>query len=501
MRNAPLFPLNRVTAMSAFLLSAFLLSACAVGPDFVRPDPAAPAEWSAPPAGLKSEPVTADVDQQWWTSFNDPTLNDLAGRAMHANLDVMIATLRVAQSRVQREAVTGERWPTVNASVSHQRERLSEFGTGTRLIDAIAPPANRDATIDVLSEPHDVYQAGFDASWELDLWGRVRRKVEAADATLTASNEDLHAAQLSLMAEVARNYLELRGTQDQLRIANSDITAGEELLELTEFRAAGGLVTQLDVVSQRARLADARARIPQLRQRETQLLNSLALLLGEQPGALAGALKNGPAGAQSVPGAPAKVSLGIPAEVARRRPDIRRAEARLHAATADIGVAVADLYPRITLTGNAVMQSLDAADLTDWGARQWVVGPSLYLPLFNGGQLRSVVELRKLQQQEAAVAYQRTVLQAWHEIENALAAYAAEQQRNEELAASVAASRDAWGIANVRYKHGLTDFLVALDAQRTLLQAERAYSDSSTLISTQLVALYKALGGGWSDRS
>ena len=191
----------------------------------------------------------------------------------------------------------------------------------------------------------------------------------------------------------------------------------------------------------------------------------------------------------------------MPSEIARRRPDIRRAEARLHAATAEIGVAVADLYPRISLTGGFLSQSLDASDFTDWGSRQWSVGPSLQLPLFDGGRRRAVVELRELQQQEAAVNYQRTVLRAWHEIDTMLSSYAAEQRRHQELAIAVSASKDAFDIAQLRYERGLTSNLVALDAQRTWLQAQRAYSDSSTTIATQLVALYKSLGGGWEESS
>lgn len=477
------------------LTSTAMATACSVGPEFSRPEIATPTRWQAAQTeDVMGQPAAQDIDRQWWMSFNDATLNALVQRALSANFDVRLAAIRVAQSRAQRKGVAGDRWPTINASVSYQRERLSEFGTGTRLIDAIGAPGNRDAVIDALSEGHDVYQAGFDAAWELDLWGRVRHAIESADASVTASVEELHAAQLSLLAEVTRGYLELRGIQEQARIADSDIQAGEELLQLTEDRAAGGLVTQLDVAGQRAHLADARARVPQLRQRETQAINGLALLLGEQPGALRDLL----ATVQPLPTIPTNVGLGIPAEVARRRPDIRRAEARLRAATADTGIAVADLYPRITLTGNFAFQALQAGDLTEWGARQWTVGPSLYLPVFNGRR-HAVVELRKLQQQEAAVAYQRTVLQAWHEIDNALSAYIAEQQRNQELAAGVAAGKDAYQLASLRYRHGLTNFLVALDAERTLLQAERAYSDSNTLIATQLVALYKALGGGWNE--
>jgi NodT family efflux transporter outer membrane factor (OMF) lipoprotein len=323
------------------------------------------------------------------------------------------------------------------------------------------------------------------------MWGRVRRSVESASATHEATEEDLHDAQLSLAAEVARDYVTLRGTQQQLDIAKADVAAAEDLLKLTENRAAGGIATQLEVSSQKARVSDARSRVPSLEQGVQQLKDALALLLASQPGALDQEL----ASPQALPSLPASVAVGVPAELARRRPDVRRAEARLHVATAEIGIAVADLYPRITLSGSFVTESLNVSDLTAWGSRQWSIGPRLYLPLFNGARLHSVIELRKLEQQEAAVNYQQTVLKSWHEVENSLASYSAELKRHQELTDMVAASRDAYDIAKIRYEHGQTNYLVPLDAQRTLLQAERALSDNETQARTQLIGLYKALGG------
>ncbi len=470
------------------LAAVACLCACSVGPSFVEPQPALPAEWSQQSA-IASEPV----DEQWWKSFDDPLLIELVSQAREANPDVQTAALRVAQSRAQRAIVAGSSVPNVAAKASYQRQRQSEFGTATRMIDAIAPPSGRDAIVDVLSDPYDLYQVGFDASWEIDLWGRSRNAIKAADASVAASTEDLHAAQLSVTAEVARTYFDLRGVNDQLRIANEDVAAAEDALELTEVRANGGTVTQLDVVSHRVRLADARARRPVLQQRQTQLRNNLALLLGEPPDALPEAVLE----SRSAVKHPPKVAAGLPSEVARRRPDIRAAEARLEAATAEIGVAVADLYPRITLTGGLMSESLQASNLTEWGARQWSVGPSLYLPIFEGGRRRSMVELRELQQQEAAIHYQRTVLRAWHEIDSALSAYESERQHHDELLAAVDASRDAYELAKMRYEHGMTSFLIALDAQRTLLQTQSALTDSSTALSTHLIALYKALGAGY----
>lgn len=479
--------------LTALTLLAFL-SACAVGPDYEAPQASGPLRWGAPKdAGeLESTIVEDEMAAEWWTQFQDPLLTELITRARDVNHDVRLALLRFAESRAQRSVVAGGRTPRMDAQASYQRQRQSEFGTGTRLIDAIGAPGDRDAIIEVLSEPYDVYQAGFDVSWELDLWGRVRRAIESADASVAASAADARAAELTIAGEVARTYFEIGGVQDQLRLALADVEASESALDLAEQRAAGGLVTSLDVVSHRARLAEARARVPQLRQRSTQLANALGALLGEPPGALDRELATRAAHASL----PLRVAIGVPGEVARRRPDVRSAEARLRAATAEIGVAVADLYPRITLTGGFLNQSLAAGDLGEWGARQWTVGPSLHLPIFDGGRRRAVVELRELQQQEAAVNYQRTVLRAWREIDDALAAYAAEQQRYAELATALEASRDAYEIARVRYEHGLTNFLVALDAQRTMLAAEAAHIESGTSLFTQLVSLYKALGGG-----
>ena len=344
----------------------------------------------------------------------------------------------------------------------------------------------------MLSEPHNLYQAGFDASWEIDLWGRVRRAIEAADASVDAAAALQRQVQLSVQAELARHYFELRAVQRQLRIAQADAAAAAESLELVQARADGGLTTDLDAKRQRAQLADLRARLPQLQQQEAQALNQITLLAGEAPGALNAEL----ADAGNAPAASAlpDLALGLPSELAQRRPDILAAQAQLHAATAQIGVAVADLYPRITLGANFGLESVGSERFGDWGSRQWRIGPSISLPIFDQGRRRATITLRELQQQEAAVAYQQTVLRAWHEIDAALTAYTAEQQRQAQLAEREHSGRDALLLAQVRYRNGLTDFGVELDAQRTLLQAQREYADSSSQLAVRLVAIYKALG-------
>ena len=263
-------------------VSAVALSSCTVGPEFESPANTLPPQWRAPPAQVSAN----DVDVEWWKKLNDPALNDLVARALESNADVKIAALRVAQSRTQLSGASGARWPVLNVSGLYDRQRQSENGVSTRVIDLIVPPPQRDPIIEVLSEPFDVYQAGFDAAWELDLWGRVRRSVESADASLQASSEDLHAAQLSLIAEVVRTYLQLRGVQEQLRIANAERHGERRSGRTDAYRVKGGIADELDLSTQRTRLSDTRASIPVLQQRQAEILSALALLLNVEPGAL-----------------------------------------------------------------------------------------------------------------------------------------------------------------------------------------------------------------------
>jgi NodT family efflux transporter outer membrane factor (OMF) lipoprotein len=480
------------------LLAAATLAGCAVGPDFKPPAPEAPADFSAWHGGsdelldAQRTAPTASAAPQGWSMFGDPVLDALEARALAANQDLQTAALRFAQSRAQHAVVESQRGIQVNASAGLTRLRESENGEFTRLIGAINP-ANREQLVQILAEPHNFYQAGFDASWEIDLWGRVRRSIESSDASVAASQAMLAQVQLSVQAEVARRYFELRATQRQVRLARDDIAAAEETLELVKARTDGGLTTDLDVTRQSAQAADLRARLPQLLAQEAQSVNQITLLVGERPGALQPQLAPRPDA--MAPAALPDLSLGLPSDLALRRPDIQMAQAQLHAATANIGVAVGDLYPRITLGAKFGFESVDGDSFSDWGSRTWSIGPSLQLPIFDHGRRRATVELRELQQQEAAVAYQQTVLKAWHEIDDALTAYTAERRRNADLAVKERSSRDALQLARVRYDHGLTDFLVQLDAERTWLQAQRDYTESSSRLALGLVAVSKALGG------
>lgn len=472
------------------------LGACsAVGPDYRAPQPQVPTSWSAAHAGastlLASGPGLQAIPAQWWTQFADPTLDTLQQRASKASPDLQSAALRFAQARMQRQMVAAQRGPNVDAKGDIQRQRQSERGASARMISSIAP-VNSDELVKTLAEPFTLYEAGFDASWEIDFWGRVRRSIEAADAQVEQQRALLEQARLLVASEVARGYFELRRVQQQIAVTRDDLHATEESLELVQARADGGLVDDFDLVRQRSQLEDLRSRLPSLLAAQTQAINQLGVLVGAQPGELSAQLS-----APSIkPSALPDLSPGLPSEVARRRPDIRAAEAQLHAATANIGVAVAELYPSIRLGASFGYSSFESGQVSDWGSRQWAVGPSLSLPIFDNGRRRSQVTLRKLEQQQAAVNYQQTVLKAWQEVDDALSGYGAERQRNAQLQARLGSAGQAYDMAKARYAGGLTDFLVELDAQRNYLQARRDWVDSEGQLRLDLVALYKALGGG-----
>jgi NodT family efflux transporter outer membrane factor (OMF) lipoprotein len=514
----------RWIAAAPLTLAVAVLGGCTVGPDFERPPWYSPASWfsrdDATTKTARSEPVPEPVDAHWWRLFGDPELTSLVDRVADANLDVRVATIRLAESRAQSGIARADAFPQLNGNASYTREKISDKGVAgflggggagggsgggglgnssgnanTNSANGLGgrqggvPLGNRKSQI----PPFDLWQYGIDASWELDLWGRVRRSVESADASVLQSAENRRNMLLSSIAEVARDYIMLRGTQAQLDIARQNLKTAQQSLQLTQERAAGGLTTDLDVANARAQVNTTASQIPTLEQQEASQINAISLLIGQEPHALAGELIQ----PRPVPPVPPRVPVGLPSELARRRPDIRQAEAQLHSATADVGVAVASFYPSVTLSGSLGIQALQFKDLATWDARNYAFGPSITLPIFQGGRLTATLELRKAQQQEAAVAYQRTVLNAWHEVDNALTAYQTEQRRRDLLIQAVADNRRALGLAQSRYAQGITDFLQVLDAQRNLLSSQQQLADSTTTVSANLVALYKALGGGW----
>ena len=483
----------RIAAVSA---GALCLASCNVGPDFAPPNSGLPnvpfASAASVTSSKEASPSTETpkpVDPMWWKAFSDPKLTSLEQRVALANLDLQTATLRIAESRFQRGSVAAAELPTVQGDAKYQRELYSQNGIAS-LLGQLAPAGSGSSpSIGALND----YTPGFDASWELDLWGRVRRQVEAADAQIEAAEDQRRDTLVSLLAEVARDYIQLRGAQALLNNAKENLKVEQDLLELTRTRQEKGLTTGLDVENAAAQVDGVRALIPGFEQQEAEQINALSLLLDLPPNGLRGELVR----AGAVPPTPARAPIGVPSELASRRPDIRRAEAQLHAQTADIGVSVAAFYPTVQLNGTLVLDSLTFNNLWKGSSVQYQAGPSVSLPIFEGGKLKSILELSKAQQQEAAIAYHKTVLQAWHDVVNAMVAYRTEQQKRSRLADQVAHSKEALTLARARYNDGVADFTTVLDVARTVLQAQQQYVQSTVNVSIDLVQLYKALGGGW----
>ncbi|AZD58158.1 Efflux transport system, outer membrane factor (OMF) lipoprotein [Pseudomonas chlororaphis subsp. aurantiaca] len=463
-----------------FALSLLSLAACSVGPDFQRPEGPRVEAWATPQKAAPSQVVSSPLDERWWEVFNDPQLSALSRRVLTDNLDLQLATSRLQQSRAARQVVTAERYPTSSASGGYARKRNSGEG-----LNDPSGQAGKSA--------FNLWDAGFSASWELDFWGRVRRETEAADATLEVAENDRRGVLLSVLAETAQDYIQLRGVQSTRAVTEQNLDVARHSLKLSQLRLADGVATDLDVAEAAAQVATIESQLPALQQRQAQLINALSLLMGEPPQALHAEL----AADAPVPQTPTQVAIGLPSQLAERRPDIRQAEARLHAATASIGVAKGDFYPRITLSGNFGSQAMQLSDFGSWGSRQFGIGPQFSLPLFDGGRLRGMLHLREAQQQEAAVAYQQTVLRAWHEIDDQLTRYNSSQLRRDSLAEAVRQNQIALRTAQQQYVEGVVDFVNVLTVQGALLATQEQLVESSTGVSLAMVGLYKALGGGW----
>jgi NodT family efflux transporter outer membrane factor (OMF) lipoprotein len=512
--------IDRTTLRLGAALLALTAGGCTLGPDWQAPQADAPESWSgltakpAPeakptaPVRKASLPVNEPVNAAWWRIFNDAELSSLEQRALNANLDIRIAAVRLEEARSQRQVTGAAALPRLNANGSYTREMISKEG----IFSVLSSPSSAtnagtlangaggtaggvpySTSNSPIFQPFNLYSYGFDASWEPDFWGKVSREIESADASVLASEQARRAALTSVLAEVARNYVQLRGTQRSIAITRENLGTANDSLRLTQDRFANGLTTDLDVNDARVQVGLTAAQLPALEQQQSTLINQIALLLGERPAALNSELM----AAQPVPPPPPRVPVGLPSELLRRRPDIAQAEAQLHSATADIGVAEASFYPSITLSGSASLQALQFSNMGSWSALQYGFGPAITLPIFQGGQLTGTLELRKAQAREAAITYQKTVLGAWHEVANALDAYQAEQRRRDQLEDATRAARLATNLPRQRYQQGIADFLSVLDAQRSQLSAEQQLADSTATVSTNLVAIYKALGGGW----
>ena len=454
-----------------------LVAGCMVGPDYHPPKTATPAQWTSEMAG--GETNQSMTDSAWWKTFNDPELNSLVMRAVQSNLNLRVAEARVREARSLRGVAASGLWPKINADGSYQRERLSQNGFPE------FPPG--------IPLEGNVYQAGFDAAWELDVFGGTRRAIEAANASVGAAEQGRRDVLVSLLGEVARNYVEARDAQQRLGIVHNNVTAQKEQLRLTSDRYHSGLTGELDVQQAASLLETTQAEAPEREQDFRQSTYALAVLLGLPPGALVDEMStNSP-----VPAMPPVVPAGLPSGLLQRRPDIQRAERQLAAATAQIGVATADLFPKFSLTGDMGLQSVGVSDWFTAGSRFWQAGPTVQWRIFDAGQIRANIRVQNARQEEALATYEATVLNSMQDVETALTGYAKQQTRRESLAAALGSSRQVVALAEQLYHNGLTDYLPVLDAQRSLYAAEDSLAQSDRDVALNLVALYKALGGGW----
>jgi len=454
---------------------------CAVGPNYQRPATSAPAQWSEPLTGSETNAPVAVA--AWWKTFHDSELDTLIGRAVASNLDLQIAQARVREARAQYGIAAADLWPTVDGAGSYARTRQSQHQP---LLGSLSIPST-------VPYQDNVYQAGFDASWEIDVFGGRRRATEAARAGVEKAEFGRRDTLVTLLGEVARNYIAVRGDQQRLAIARENIAAQAQALAITQKRFAKGLTSDLDVEQAGALLATTTAEVPTLETDLRAAMHRLGVLLGQPPGALLAELST-PA---PLPVTPPEVPVGLPADLLLRRPDVQRAERELAAATANIGVAKADLFPKFFLTGTAGFQSIDASDWFAGGSSFWSIGPTVQWRIFDAGRIRANIRVQNARQEAALAAYEQTVLTAFEDVENGLVGYANEQTRRRSLTVAVTASQKALDLANKLYANGLADFLQVLEAERSLYQAQDALAVSDRTVSADLIALYKSLGGGW----
>ena len=491
-------------------LLVFIGFACTVGPDYERPQIELPEGWAsmydvgAPggvpatgPPGERSRAVQAAADlARWWHVLDDPVLDTLIERAIESNLDLQQAATRIRQARGSLNIARAGLLPTVNTNARYSRSgtgATDEEDGGGRVITLPNGEVVTQGGESRRSTQRNNFRVGLDSAWEIDVFGGIRREVEAADAQLQVAVEDWRDVLVTLVSEVALNYADVRQFQRRIEFAERNLAAQVRSTEVTRRRQAGGFVAGLDVANAEAQVASTRAALPSLRTAERQAIYNLGVLLGQEPGELLTELSHG----GPVPAVPDVVPVGLPSDLLLRRPDIRRAEAAAHAAVAQIGVARADLFPRFTLTAGLGLQGDRFNALGDRRNYFWSYGPSVSWPLFDAGRIRANVGIQEASQEEALLAYRATVLLALQEVENSLVAFDNEQERRQFLIRAVEENRRAVEFSTELYQRGQVEFLDLLNAQRSLLGSEDALVQSDTTVVTNLIALYKALGGGW----
>lgn len=456
---------------------AAMLAGCAVGPDYAPPE--------LPDVAYRNATANAfepgGMEAAWWQTFDDPVLTELIERALANDFDIRIAAARLRASRAIYSEESLDRWPTVTASGSYDRRKAQQPGFTDSRIQS------------------ETWEAGFDTAWEIDLFGRVRRGIEAAEAEAGAAEWNLHAAEVSVAAEVARAWLEMRGAQDRHAVAVANRVNQQETVRITEARYRLGRGTELDLQSAKARLSATEASIPPLLAAERTAKHRLAVLVGITPGTLDESIDLTAKEASSghFAAGSERVAIADPANLLRRRPDVRAAERQLAAATARIGVATADLFPSLSLSGFVGFVTGDVDEIGHAASEAWSLTPELSWAALDLGSVRARLRGARAQADEAMATYEQTVLLALEETENSLVGYTQSLARLNALLDQGTASRRAAELARIRYREGAIDFLRLLDAERSVLEAEDAVAVARTDVNTSVVAIYKAMGGGW----
>jgi NodT family efflux transporter outer membrane factor (OMF) lipoprotein len=472
---------------------ALLLVGCTVGPDYEAPDYSVPDEWRAAVVEeLEDENAPLEM---WWTELQDTVLTDLIQRAELANLNLQAAVARVAEARARRGIAKGGFYPDIFLGGAYSYQKVSEKG-----VEGVAGgggdgdgDGEGDGEASPVADPFSSWVFGLDLTWELDLFGRVRRTVESATASLQASVEDYRDVLVTLYAETATAYVDVRTFQQRLSFARQNVQAQEESLELTRDRYLAGLTSVLDVAQAEQNLATTRSLIPTLQTGLEASLNRLAVLLAQTPGSLHEELGI----ARPIPEPTDAVAVGIPADLLRRRPDIRRAERELAAQTARIGVATADLYPSFSIGGSVGMEALDLTDLGSAGTGFFSIFPSFNWPIFSAGKIRNRIRVEEARTEQALIFYELTVLEALEEVQDAIVAYAQETARRDRLTEAVDASQRAVDLVRTQYLSGLTNFQNVLDTQRSLFNQQDLLAESEGFVVQNLILLNRSLGGGW----
>jgi NodT family efflux transporter outer membrane factor (OMF) lipoprotein len=426
------------------------------------------------------------VTEQWWKSFHDPELDSLVARAIETNIDLRLAVARLDEARANVGITRSGALPQITGSAAASRER--QFTQGF-----VPNGSGKGGSPQTLSYETSRFSGLADISWEVDLFGGIRRGVQAAAADFAAQEEDRRNVLISLLGDIAMNYAQARGYQLRLDIARHNIALQEDTLKLTRDLVHAGQATERDAAQSEALLESTRASVPVLDSGLKIAIHRLSVLVGREPEALAGEL----ADTAPLPLTPPEVPVGLPSDLLQRRPDIRRAEAQLVAATARVGQAKADYFPKLSLTGTAGREATALHELTLGFGNVFSIGPSVSLPIFTGGKVRSNVAVQTARMQQAQATYESTVLTALEETDNALVNFGNEQERQDRLQAVVRASQTASNLAQIQYQAGLADFLTVLDSERTLFQNQDQLAQSQVSVITNLISLYKALGGGW----